>query len=215
MSNFDSQENVLNKVNKLIPSFDLIVDVGAAVGNWSKLAFKIWPATEILAIEPQPNFVKELIATRVVKHVRSCVISDACGPVTFNVSKDGWSSSLLYEGVSKIQTQAHTLECIIDDLNLDFENVFVKTDLQGHDFVSFQSMGKYLSRVNVVQMECQIAPYAPRMTGLSERIIEMARLGFEVYEIFEPLYRPSDSALGQVDIIFLRRNPSSPWKFEW
>ena len=143
------------------------------------------------------------------------MISDACGPISFNISEDGWSSSLLYEGTSMIQTQAHTLECIFGDLKQDLENVFVKTDLQGHDFISFKSLGKYLNNVNVVQMECQMAPYAPRMTGLSERVIEMAKLGFEVYEIFEPLYRPSDSALGQVDVIFLRSNTSSPWKFKW
>lgn len=215
MSQFNTQEMVLNRLSQLFPSFDLIVDVGAAIGTWSRLAHKIWPAVEILAIEPQPNFVKELITTNAVKHVRNCVISDACGPISFNVTDDGWSSSLLYEGTSKIQTQAHTLECIIDDLKLDFENMFVKTDLQGHDFISFQSIGKYLNQVNVVQMECQIAPYAPRMTGLSKRIIAMAKLGFEVYEIFEPLYRPSDSALGQVDVIFLRGNASSPWNFKW
>ena len=215
MSSFDSQENVLNRLNKLIPNFDLIVDAGAAVGTWSQLAHKIWPGVEILAIEPQPNFVKKLISTKAAKYVRECVISDTCGQITFDITEDGWSSSLLYAGDSRIQTEAHTLECIFDDLKLGFEKVFVKTDLQGHDFISFQSIGKYLKYVNVVQMECQITPYAPRMTGLSERITDMANLGFEVYEIFEPLYRPSDSALGQVDVLFLRGNAGSPWNFKW
>jgi FkbM family methyltransferase len=212
---FDTQENVLNRINKLFPRFDLIVDVGAAIGTWSKLAHDIWPEVEILAVEPQPEFVKQLISANSAKHVRNCVISDVCGPVFFNISEDGWSSSLLYEGISRIETEAHTLECIIDDLKLNFENVFIKTDLQGHDFISFKSIGKYLTHVNVVQMECQLAPYAPRMTGFSDRIVEMKKLGFEVYEIFEPLYRPSDSALGQVDVIFLRNNLSSSWNFQW
>jgi FkbM family methyltransferase len=215
MSSFDTQENVLNRINNLFPHLDLIVDVGAAIGTWSELAHKTWPEVEILAIEPQLDFLKQLISTKSAKYVRNCVISEVCGPVSFNISEDGWSSSILYEGVSRIETEAHTLECVIGDLKLDFENVFVKTDLQGHDFISFQSIGKYLNHVNVVQMECQLAPYAPRMTGLSERIVEMANLGFEVYEIFEPLYRPSDSALGQVDVVFLRSNLSSTWNFKW
>ena len=215
MSNFDSQEDVLNRLNKLFPCFDLIVDVGAAIGAWSKYARKIWPKVEILGVEPQLDFVKVLISGNSANYVRNCVVSDVCGPISFNISEDGWSSSLLYEGISQIETESHTLECILDDLKLDFKNLFIKTDLQGHDFISFKSIGKYLKHVDVVQMECQLAPYSPGMTGLSERIVEMANLGFEVYEIFEPLYRPSDSALGQVDVIFIRSRTVLDLKFKW
>jgi 23S rRNA U2552 (ribose-2'-O)-methylase RlmE/FtsJ len=63
MSHFGTQEMGLKRINQLFPSFDLIVDVGAAIGTWSKLAHKIWPGVEIMAIEPQPDFVKELMST--------------------------------------------------------------------------------------------------------------------------------------------------------
>lgn len=203
----DSQDFViLSRVKDVIPSVNLILDVGAAIGSWATNSRKVWPRAGVIAIEPQDEFVQLLMKSESVDLVHKCVISETCGLVDFNITSDKWSSSMLYEGERKVVVQSRTLECILDSYGKSFESVFIKTDLQGMDLVAVKSLGKYIDQVNGIQMECQMAEYTLGMTGLSERIIEMYRLGFDVYEIFNPLYRPSDGALGQVDVIFLKRN---------
>jgi FkbM family methyltransferase len=213
--NFGTQEEILKRLNRLFPKFDLIIDVGAAIGSWTKSAHQIWHGVDILAIEPQPSFFNKLCSEGDAKFFRNFVVSNKCGPISFNVSEDGWSSSLLYTGISIIDSEAHTLECILKDISKGKDKIFVKTDLQGHDLVALKSMGRFLEYVDVVQMECQTAPYVQGMSGLTERIIEMSDLDFEVYEIFEPIYRPSDSALGQVDVVFLKKELDLLSKFNW
>ena len=167
-----------------------------------------------MAIEPIPSYSNYFFQTSNIDLVR-CVIFKECREVAFNVTSDLYSSSLLYKGNHEITVSGRTLECICKELEIENGKIFLKTDLQGFDFDAFLSMGRYLSQVSLVQMECQLSAYTIGMVGLSERILQMSEYGFQVIDIFNLMDRPSDGMLGQVDILFEKISSDTTNKVAW
>lgn len=211
-----SRENLaLDLFSKLNTSVDLVLDIGAAVGDWSKLANTIWPNSKIIAVEPQEYFVEILKKLTFIENIYNCLVHSSCEELEFHISKDKFSSSVLYPGETTTLVMSHKLECILDESGKESSNIFVKTDLQGCDLIALESAGPYLEKIVGVQMECQTAEYVSGMTGLGERITLMRNLGFEVFDLFNPLYRPSDGALGQIDVLFVRATDPSFNRATW
>jgi FkbM family methyltransferase len=212
-----SQEALaLSGISKLMMDQpDLIIDCGAAIGEWSKLAKEIWPNATLLAIEPQSTFVEVLTKKEYINIVEDCLIDSSCGYGYLNITRDKFDSSMLYEGEYKVREDTHTLECLINKNSLSPRSIFIKTDLQGHDYVALQSLGEFKDRVLAIQMECQMAPYTSGMTGLSERVRDLDENGFEIYSFFGGINRPSDGLLGQVDVLFVSRKLKIFEKVMW
>ncbi len=199
-------------------NFDLIIDAGAALGTWgSAMRGVCLPSTSIIAVEPLPIFYNQLESLNVYDEIFPCVISESSGSAKLHVSRDLFSSSLLYPGESVLSVEARTLESIIKSFSKkrQINKILIKLDLQGMDFIALVSAGEYLDNIAVVQMECQLAPYTSGMEYLSDRILRMSKLNFEIFDIYGHLDRPSDGALGQVDILFVNRNLSGFFNEIW
>ncbi len=62
-----------------------------------------------------------------------------------------------------------------------------------------------IGAAEVLLLECQFFPFCAEMRTLDETIAQMARLDFVPYEFVDFLRRPLDGAMGQCDILFVRR----------
>ena len=97
------------------------------------------------------------------------VISDVDGKeVTFNVSNNGQSSSILELGTHKekhpqvhyIRQEKHltkTLNTLIDEEKIDMDNVnFLNLDIQGNELRALKGMEKHLNKVDYIYTEVNV-----------------------------------------------------------
>ena len=192
-------------LDKIISHVDLTVDLGAADGQWGDMFHLLFPDVKIIAVEPIPAFLDKLREKKYLYSLFECAINSTTTELDFDVNVDPYSSSLLYGGEKTIRVKSRTLESIFEELNIHTEKIFIKSDLQGFDLKAIQSSGKFIKNVIAVQMECQMFPYANGMNYLDDQIFEMGKLGYRVIDVFNLMDRPSDGLLGQVDLLFLKK----------
>ena len=185
-----------------------IVDVGASDGNWSAMASAVWPHTDFLLVEANPVFEEDLrafCAWRGPKFSHTLVLAAASG----GEAKCKFHEDNPYQGVdldsgprSKvIQTAA------LDDLVASggFSPPYlVKLDVHGQELPVLQGATRILEQACAVVVEV----YCWRQCVGSLRFWELCQymewLGFRPSDLTDPLYRPYDGRLCQVDMLFER-----------
>ncbi len=157
-----------------ITSKKIGIDVGACIGETID-DFKDYDL--IYAIEPSPeefNILKEKYKDDKRIIPIQCAISDKDGEEILNCYENGRFSSLLdfnkkgefynfceknvesFDNLKdKVKVNTFRLDTLIDKYNIDHID-YLKVDTQGTDLKIVQSLGKYLEKVNTIQMEVQL-----------------------------------------------------------
>jgi FkbM family methyltransferase len=193
-------------LTKFLSQMDVTMDLGAAEGAWSDMYHNLFPDAKIIAVEPFPAFLVKLREKKYLHALFDCAINSITAEIDFEVHSDPYTSSLLYSGEKTIRVKSRTLESIFDELNINDEKIFIKSDLQGFDLKAVESSGRYINNIVAVQLECQMYPYVDGMSYLDDQIFEMNKFGYRVIDIFNLMDRPSDGLLGQVDLFFLKKD---------
>jgi FkbM family methyltransferase len=95
-------------------------------------------------------------------HIEQAVISDKIEKITFNISNNGQSSSILDFGlhshfhpevvfVNSIETETKLLKDVICNYDIDYN--FVNLDIQGVELKALKSMEDYLAKIDYVYTE--------------------------------------------------------------
>ncbi len=186
----------------------VVYDVGAAIGSWTALAAAFWPDSRFYCFEPLSErraALAELAKTSPQVAVHHIGISDTDGALELTVTDDLWGSSFAYTGTQHRSVPIRQIATLIEVDGLPPPN-FLKVDVQGFERRVLKGAGNHLATCDLVLLECQFFAFSQEMTTLDEPIAMMSQSGFVPYEIVDFLRRPLDGAMGQCDIIFVRRN---------
>lgn len=191
---------------------DLIVDVGAYEGGWTRMARSVFTHCPVIMIEAQANKIPGLKQVcddlGDVTLVSEVLGSQAGEEVTFYEMETG--SSLLAENSNvprrEIRMQTRTLDDVIGDRG---NCLFVKIDVQGAELDILSGGQAVLSRCEVVQLETALLPYNAGAPLMNEVLSRMEQWGFSPFD-FAGFIRPNGIDLVQTDIIFVRT--LSPWR---
>jgi FkbM family methyltransferase len=181
-----------------------VVDIGASNGQWSAMAKKVWPSAKFLLVEANPVFEDNLKAY--------CKLSGA----SYSLSLAGANSGLAacgfceenpYQGVDLTENSSlvtvETIDKLLDDRGLPGPYL-LKFDVHGHEIPILWGARETLKDTGAIVMEV----YGWRQGHGSLRFWEMCSylegLGFGSSDLCEPLYRPYDGRLSQVDMAFER-----------
>jgi FkbM family methyltransferase len=201
---------------EIMRHIDITFDLGAADGQWSDMFHNQFPNIKIVAVEPIPAFLLKLREKKYLYSIFECAINSTTIELDFDINENPYSSSLLYgTGEKKIRVKSRSLESIFEELKIDEEKIFIKSDLQGFDLKAIQSVGKFIKNIVAIQMECQMYPYAKGMNYLDDQIFEMSKLGYRVIDVFNLMDRPSDGLLGQIDLLFLKKESNFFKDIKW
>ncbi|WP_158895007.1 MULTISPECIES: FkbM family methyltransferase [unclassified Pseudomonas] len=206
---------------------DLILDIGANIGQFGCEVGRLNPDKNVICIEPVPALA-ETIQQRLAESCLSnvSVIRSAVGlqegVADFNISKRGdWGiSSLLKISVNNVQgddywssrsdliydetfeVEVSSLERILD--GVDFDRIpFIKIDVQGRDLDVLRSAGKYLSKIEagvvevVSTLSCSI--YEDVHDDLRSCLNYLDENGFQVSYI-----KPNDPAANEFNVFFTK-----------
>lgn len=189
-----------------------IVDVGAYVGNWTRMAKTIFPDAEVLMVEAQVSKEPELkrVCSTYAGEVRYCMC--LVGPeerqqVQFYELETG--SSVMAERSSiprrEVRYPMRTLDSVI--ASMGFEHIdCLKLDVQGYELEVLKGGALALDAAQIVLMEVSLLPLNDGVALVHEVVAFMAIRGFRMYDICSLIRRPTDFALWQSDFLFVKEN---------
>jgi len=198
---------------------DVIIDVGANVGQYGRELRDLGFKGRIVSFEPLPVAFAEL-ARRAGRDAAwqafQLAIGDHDGQATMHVAANSVSSSLLgmlpahleaapySRFVGDIQVEMVTLNEAIDRHVRADERLFVKVDAQGYESRILAGAIERLNRIQGLQLELSIVPLYEGSATLGTLIGEAERLGFTLMSI-EPGFSDQRSGrLLQADGLFFR-----------
>ncbi|MGL4513274.1 MAG: FkbM family methyltransferase [Lacipirellulaceae bacterium] len=190
-----------------------ILDVGAASGDWVRLAASIWPDASVFGIEPNLSEKANLEATRRAVPRFDYVFGFA-GPErkTIRYTPSGHQTTLTAgSGDAAPDEGAPTAEVYrIDDLVAEGRLTapdFIKADVQGYELEVLRGASECLrTSTQAVLLEVSMFRFEPPVVLVDEVIAFMVEAGFAWYDVAGILRRKEDDALGQMDLLFLRRD---------
>lgn len=211
------------KKNGFLPQ--TIIDVGANVGDWSRIAAQIFPSAQFFMVDGDPDNEPSLrnSASRIGQNSKYSIL--LLGPeekdgVTFY--KVGTGSSVLPElapydrsQVSQVTLPMRTLDGFMVDRHYS-SPVLLKLDVQGFELQVLRGGSATLTRAEAVIMETSLLPYNENAPLFAEVIAFMVERGFLVFDFCGQARRQTDATLFQTDVAFVRKDsvlraPRSFW----
>jgi FkbM family methyltransferase len=184
-----------------------VIDIGASDGRWSRKTMAHFPNAKFLAVEP---LVERSAALQQLKDERpnfdfaiAAAGSGAVKEVTLNVSPDLDGSTVDGHAGEARRVRSATLDELIAEHDLPGPHL-VKFDTHGFEDEILRGAEKTLAHTSVIIMEVynfNITQHALRFPQMCERL---ETLGFRCYDMADPLLRPYDRCLWQMDFYFCR-----------
>lgn len=192
-----SQSNFISDLLKN-NNIKTILDIGANVGNFSRMCKNISPDVDIVMIEGNPNCEHNLRNTGIKYYI--ALLSDQEKEVTFYVNKSNpvCTGASYYKEITDSYTDANqikintvSLDSLLSDININFD--LVKIDVQGAELDVIRGGKEIISKSSFVFCECpyietpDTLKYNENSCTLNEIIDELKTLGFSNYEEVENL----------------------------
>jgi FkbM family methyltransferase len=186
-----------------------IIDIGANVGDWTKLIKGIFPGASVLMVEAQRELEGDLRSVasqyRDVEYRIALLGAAKLKSVQFHVG--GTGSSIYRErsnaSMATFDASMTTLDEIVPcPLR---SPIFLKLDVQGAELDVLRGATATLQNTEVVQLETALLSYNEGAPTSADLIAFMDKCGFAIFDIAN-FIRPNGKDLVQIDIIFVRKD---------
>jgi FkbM family methyltransferase len=181
-----------------------ILDVGAARGEWSRMAARIWPHAQLIGFEPNRSNEGELERTRRELpqfEYHRCFLGARPGHVTY--ADRGAQTSLYGDAAGSSDAEMRTLDACLAE-GLFPQPQLLKLDVQGYELEVLEGGQRVLSGCEAVLAEVSFFRFHPEMPTADDVIAYLKERDFVVYDTMGLLRLAEDDALGQMDFMFLR-----------
>ncbi len=224
-TNANSERQVLKKVLKLTGA-DVVLDVGANVGQFGDLLLDLPFEGTLISFEAIPQIHKQLAQHA---HARSrswlvapcAALGSRSGEVEINISENSVSSSVLPMRMTHlvsapdsryIGSQTVNIERL-DQLAAQYirpaAKVLIKVDTQGYEMEVLKGADGLWPRAVALQLELSLVPLYDQAPTFLEMLEFTASKGFELFG-FVPGFRDQQSGrLLQIDGFFVRADSGS------
>ncbi|MEC9347347.1 MAG: FkbM family methyltransferase [Pseudomonadota bacterium] len=193
----------------------LVVDGGAHVGDFARMAGAIFPAARIVMFEPQAGCRAALdeLARAPRIEFRAAALSDPeaaeRGSVTFAASDRPTTGARVIrddaddEVQDLVEVPATTLDREFAGVTSREERVLLKLDLQGHEIAALSGAATFLRDVEVVLSEASF--YMPTADSrIADLVAFMRTHGFVLYDVASITGRARDNRARDADLVFVR-----------
>lgn len=193
-----------------------IIDVGAHVGEWSRMARAVFPGVPILMVEASADkdavLAQAARALDPARHVIALLAGRSEARVVFHMvvtpQGAGTGCSVLREKTGfptvPVELATFTLDELVDRHALPAPYL-LKLDVQGYELEVLRGAVATLPRTEAVLAEVSLLEYNEGAPLAAEVIAHLAGEGLELYDVCSQRRRESDRALFQMDVIAVRR----------
>jgi len=201
-----------------------ILDVGANVTDWSKMAKAIFPEAVFFLIEPlvelqsyldrfcvdSPGSKYFLSGAGSKEEFLQLTVSDYLPESNFVISPEEYDNPTFKRREIKVVT----IDSLIEKNEIKIPDL-VKLDIQGFELEALKGASKIFGVTEIIIVEVSLFKYHYKTPTFEEIIGFMGEKGYDVYDFAGFLRRPYDGALGQVDICFANKNGFLKSSNEW
>lgn len=196
---------------------DLVVDVGANVGQYGLAIRSMGYDGPIVSIEPLPE-ASDVLARRTAKDPRWRAIQVALGRAETRaplfVARNSYSSSLFpatveheraapgAQAVRHVEVEVRRLDAIVDDLIGSAGRPLLKLDTQGSELDILEGAGSSLVRFAAAHVELSIVPMYAGGPLMADVIDWLEARGFILVELEPEFSDPATGRLMQVNGLF-------------
>jgi FkbM family methyltransferase len=186
-----------------------LIDVGASNGSWSKAFAHYFPGRHHLLVDANEVHLPALTSV-CQEHLNWHYVLAAVGGKTEEVYFD--ASEPLGGHLSKYPHGQNDIPCIsttIDDL-LEKQPLpgpfMIKLDTHGVEIPILDGSTNALKQTNVLVIEAYNFHFGEPAVPFWELCRHLFDLGFRPLDVFDLLYRRTDNAFWQFDLLFVRRD---------
>jgi FkbM family methyltransferase len=188
-----------------------VIDIGASDGRWSKDFIRYYPESHYLLIEAQSIHEPKLKAF-CAEHPGSQYVLAAAGESSGEINFDaavplGGQASYTPFGKHNLVVPVTTVDKEVESRRLPGPYL-LKLDTHGFEVPILRGARGALESTGIIVMECYNYRIAPECLLFDEMCAHLRTLGFQCIDLADPMFRPHDDTLWQMDLIFVRKD----WK---
>lgn len=205
-----TMDGVIERLRQRGISPGTIVDIGAGSGRWTRKALLHFPKVRYLLIEPleeRRTALQKLNYEHPNVEFVLAAAGDKPGEALLTVAPDLDGSSIHSGGAGKV---VRMVPVITLDIEMQRRNLpapyLVKFDTHGFELPILEGAAGFLKNACVLILEAYNFQLTERCLRFHEMCAHMESLGFRCADIADPMQRPSDHLLWQVDLVFLPAN---------
>ena len=185
-----------------------VLDVGAAVGGWTEWCQVYFSKANYLLFEPLEENRQRLHGLKSVHPKLDFVIAAAGakrGKIGFSIAPNLTGSKVADDPSGDREVPLTTIDHEVSVRSLAGP-FLIKLDTHGFELPILEGAMRTLGETEVVIAEVynfKIGESCRRFASFAEH---MEILGFRVFDVLDPVRRPGDGALWQMDFVFRRSN---------
>lgn len=199
---------------------DLVLDVGANVGQFAKAIRRAGYRRRIVSFEPLPDAHHALLQASAVDPLwdvfERCALGDGEGEVVIHVAGNSVSSSARpmlpahWEAapesryVGAAAAKVVRLDGVFDRLRKPNERVFLKIDAQGAEGEVLDGASGCLGRIAAVHIELSLVPLYEGQLLWDAVVDRLEALGFSLWSLSPGFSDPRNGRTLQCDAVFAR-----------
>ena len=200
-------DGAMNRLRALRLDIGTILDVGASTGCWTEKAIPYFSGAKFLCVEAQPVHEPALQRfTRRHPNVRYVLAAAGAreGEIYFDTNTPfGGVASEQAGGPGWARVPVTTLDRLAAQHGLP-PPFLIKLDTHGFEVPILDGACTVLERTAVLIIEVYNFRIGRDALLFPEMCQELARQGFRCFDLFDPMNRPADGTLWQMDMVFLR-----------
>lgn len=186
---------------------ETIVDVGAAVGGWTRTAMEVWPAARYELLEPlleQQGILAKLKSENPNVNFYQAVAGKATGEIAFDVSSDLHGSGIYGQDCENTRMVPMVT---IDEIVKDKPGpVMIKLDTHGYELPILQGAKQTLKKTSLLVIEVYGFHVSPTCLLFHELSSYLYEKGFRLVDMVDIMRRPTDCAFWQADAFYIRKD---------
>ena len=192
-------------------AFKTIIDIGASDGRWTAMALRHFPDHDYLLVEAQPVHIPALEtfrATRPRVQLALAAAGEKPGTINFDATDPfgGIASEHPFPS-NNIIVPVTTLDHEVRARKLQGP-FLIKFDTHGFEVPILNGTSETLEQTEVIVMECYNFRIAPPCLLFHEMCALLEKKGFRCIDLVDPIRRPLDNCLWQMDLVFARNSRS-------
>ncbi|MBS0664178.1 MAG: FkbM family methyltransferase [Verrucomicrobia bacterium] len=181
------------------------IDVGASDGSWARRAHRHFPAAKFLLFEPLEERIaalERLRASHGFDHVAAAAGAEP-GAVEFVIAADLDGSGVAGAGTAATRSvKVETIDRAVAERGLPGPYA-LKLDTHGYELQVLEGAARTLTQANLLVIEAYNFTLIPGSVRFHELCAWLEARGFRCCDLADPLRRPGDGVLWQMDLAFV------------
>ena len=218
---YDARHHPLARRKHLMESYriNLVLDVGANVGDYGKQLRSIGYKGKIISFEPLSSAYKELIIkanSDASWEAMNYALGNTNCITEINIAGNLDSSSILEmlpshlksapqsEYVGKEKIRVRTLDSVFETMCSQDQNIYLKMDTQGYEKHIVEGAEQALKYIDTIQLEMSLIPLYKNQSLFYEMYQLLSQKGYSLVSIEQGFSDKKTGQLLQIDGIFHR-----------